>query len=174
MKKYERIFRNSNDNDEIFDAFAEAISNKIDDINLYKILLGNKTLSKDEIIMFAEKICKEFPNHTYTIYMWVASIFQNSLLDHNRLEISFEYFHKASKINPSNVKPYLEMIDLYSYDIDAPLNFRIMSAIQNGEKLIEEKQDFYYKLAAHYKNLNDEKSFKKCIRLAEKSNNNNQ
>ena len=35
MKKIERIFRNSNNSDEIFDAFTEAVKEKIDDVNLY-------------------------------------------------------------------------------------------------------------------------------------------
>lgn len=171
MINIEKIFRNSNNNDEIFDAFADAISQEISDLNLYKILLGNKSLSQDEIIMFAEKICKEFPNLSYQIYMWIASIFQNSLLDLNRLNIAFEYYLKASKINPTYTKPYLEMLDLYTYDLDSQLNKKIIEAIKKAEKVVEKKSDFYYKLAAHYKNLNDEISFKKCIKLAEKFNN---
>ena len=92
MKKIERIFRNSNNSDEIFDAFTEAVKEKIDDVNLYKILLGNHSLSKDEIIMYAEKLCKEFPHHKYEIYMWVASIFQNSLLEFEKNMISNHRF----------------------------------------------------------------------------------
>lgn len=174
MKTFEQIFRNSNENDEIFDAFAEAITSKVYDINLYKILLGNNSLSKDEIIMYAEKICKEFPDFAYDIYMWIASIFQNSLLDINRLSLAFDYFEKASHVQPSNCKPYLEMLDLYTYDLSSPLNDKIMTKIKKAEKSIKEKSEFYYRLAAHYKNLNDDFAFKKCLMLAEKFSNNNQ
>lgn len=174
MSNVEQIFRNSNNRDEIFDAFAEAISNKIDDLNLYKILLGNNSLSKDEIIMYAEKICKEFPRHAYDIYMWIASIFQNSLLDINRLELAYEYFDKSSKLNPEIAKPIIEMLDLYTYDIDSILNTKIIEAAKKAEKRIKDKSEYYYKLAAHYKNLNNEEAFKKCIKLAEKFNNSNQ
>lgn len=174
MKKIERIFRNSNNSDEIFDAFTEAVKEKIDDVNLYKILLGNHSLSKDEIIMYAEKLCKEFPHHKYEIYMWVASIFQNSLLDLNRLEIAFEYFVKASGTNPTEVKPIIEIIDLYTYDMDSQLNNKIMETVKRSEKKIKSRSEYYYKLAAHFKNLNDNESFKKCLKLAERFNSNNQ
>jgi len=61
-KKYlENIFRNSNSPDELFDTFKIAIDRRIQDSSIYRLLLWNKALSPDEIMMFAEKICKENP-----------------------------------------------------------------------------------------------------------------
>ena len=55
----ESAFRQSASSGELFDALKLAINHRLADVELYKILLGNPTLSKYELIMFTEKICKD-------------------------------------------------------------------------------------------------------------------
>jgi hypothetical protein len=75
---YEEIrnrFINSEDFNEIFDAVEEAIRQRIEDIELYRLLFWNNSLSAEAIAMFGEKIANEFPSIAYDVYMWLASVF---------------------------------------------------------------------------------------------------
>ena len=67
-------FANSTDFNEIFDAFQISINLKIDDVELYRQLFWNKSLSEDEIILFGEKLAIEFPQISFDIFIWMANV----------------------------------------------------------------------------------------------------
>ncbi|MDZ7764531.1 MAG: hypothetical protein U5K00_08905 [Melioribacteraceae bacterium] len=101
-KDIEQIFRSSNDSNELFDAFQTALSLEIDDVELYKILLGNPTLSFDEIAMYTEKLANEFNKFGFDIYLWTAKLLETKSLNIDALETALHYYAKAAQINPTD------------------------------------------------------------------------
>ena len=95
QREIEKIFKTSGSKDELFDAFREAIAQKIQDDSLYNILLANKVLSNDEIIMYAEKICRDFPELCSSIYFWTARVFESIANFTERLQKAAEYYKKG-------------------------------------------------------------------------------
>ena len=69
-------FANSTDFNDLFDAFEDAISQRIQDVELYRLLFWNHSLGPDELCLFGEKLAKEFTGISYDIYMWLASVFE--------------------------------------------------------------------------------------------------
>lgn len=169
ITELENIFRNSNDSDELFDAFQVALEKKINDIELYKILLANPALSEDEICMYTDKIVKEFEQYSYSFFIWTAKLFEPLTYKIESLEKSFYYFRKAAQLNPTNHVPYVEALNLYNYEIDMELNTRIIKFIEDSVKYVNEKSKVYKKLAEHYKLIGDFELQKKYELLTQKS-----
>ncbi|MGE5439432.1 MAG: hypothetical protein ACM3UR_06200, partial [Bacteroidota bacterium] len=94
----EKIFREATSSGELFDSFQKAIKHKLKDAELYKILLSNISLSPDEIKMYTEKLCREYGDIRYDIYMWAANILE-SMHAGEHLETAFEYYRKAIESN---------------------------------------------------------------------------
>ncbi|MDR3626819.1 MAG: hypothetical protein P4L45_08290, partial [Ignavibacteriaceae bacterium] len=128
----EEIFRNSNSPDELFDTFRVAIERKIYDEELYKILLRNKALSVDEISMFAEKICREFPDISYNIYYCVGQLLESISTYGKHNERALQYFEKASIINPEAAEPYLAIAKMYNSELNVPGFEIIAKLIEDG------------------------------------------
>lgn len=168
IKYIENVFRNSNNNDELFDAFSDAIRMKIKDVALYKILLGNPALSVDEIIMFTEKLCTDLPNNRFEIYFWTANVFCNNN-DYSCIENALKYLTKASLAEPFNNEPYLRAISLYDNEMDLPINNKILIFINEGLPNLVIKSKVYYALAGLHKKIGNEELVKKYSILAEKS-----
>lgn len=60
IQKYvEAVFRNSNSSGDLFDVFELALIEGIKDFSTYKILLGSHVLTKDEVLMYSDKLCDE-------------------------------------------------------------------------------------------------------------------
>lgn len=146
----ENVFRNSTSPDEIFDAVNLAVQNKVDNIDLYKILLANPTLSKDELIMFTEKICREFVPYKFDLYVWIAKLFESNYNDYHYIENSLHYYQKAFLINPENELPLLSALNLYNYDLELPINKNILQLVNTGEPTIKNKSVLYNKLSEHF------------------------
>ncbi|MFC2084135.1 hypothetical protein ACFLS9_03680 [Bacteroidota bacterium] len=162
----ETIFRESDSPDEIFDALQSAIFKKISDINLYKILLGNPSLSRDELIMFTEKICGVFCTLKFDLYMWLASILESNYEDYKNIENSLDYYIKAFSIRPAENKSLISALDLYNYDIELPTNSNIIHFIETGIQSVDNKNEVYSKLANHYRKRGIAELFEKYKRLA--------
>ncbi len=167
-QKIETVFRFSNNSDEIFDAVDAAVHEKISDTDLYKILLGNAALSKDEIILFTEKLSREFPECCYDLYMWTAKIFGSSYLDHNNLEKSLHYLKKASEKEPAQCEPYLAALKLYNYDLELPTNEKVIEMMNHNSDSVKDKTIIYSTLADHYERIGDVSLKRKYRSLAEK------
>ncbi len=169
MKDLENIFRNSNDNDELFDAFQSGINQRIDKIELYKVLLGNHVLTDDEIIMYTNKIAQEFREKQFEIYMWAAGLFEIAAFKIDRTERSFEYYKKASFVSPTDHTPYLNALNLYNYDIDTDLNKQVVKFVEDAVPAVNKKSIFYRSLSTHYKKTGNEILSKKYNQLAAKA-----
>lgn len=166
---FENVFRNSTSPDELFDSLTLAIRKKICDKDLYKILLANPVLTNDEIIMYTEKLCKEFKECSYDLFNWTGYLFQMRDHDLSLLENSFYYYQKAFMINPEDEQPLLSALSLYNYDISVSINEDIMRLVNTGIIKVDRKSVVYKELSKHYKKLNNIELARKFAILAEKS-----
>lgn len=165
----EQIFRSSNDSNELFDAFQTALSLEIDDVELYKILLGNPTLSFDEIAMYTEKLANEFTKFGFDIYLWTAKLLETKSLNIDALETALHYYAKAAQINPTDHTPFINAINLYNYEMVFNLNKLIEEFVESGIHSVMKKSLLYKTLADHFKKTGDLESQKKYLHLYEKS-----
>ncbi|MCF8242854.1 MAG: hypothetical protein K9J16_15855 [Melioribacteraceae bacterium] len=171
-QKIEEVFRQSNSRDELFDAFHDAISNNIDDIDLYKILLANPILSKEEISMYSNKLSSVAESKQFDIYMWAAKLLENKTYDHESVSSSLNFYLKAAETNPGNEKPLLQMLHLYNYDLNLPTNKKIVELVEQKLEGLKEKGVVYRALASHYDRLGHIDMKTKYLRLAARGNKN--
>jgi len=168
-KKYlENVFRNSNSPDELFDTFKIAIDRRIQDSSIYRLLLWNKALSPDEIMMFAEKICKENPDASYQIYNWVGRIFSSISVYGEHNEKALEYFKKAAKSNPSAYEPYIAITKLYNADLNIPVFNIVIKAVEKGLQAVDKKSKLCFAISKLYNINGDIESGNSYQKLGEK------
>jgi hypothetical protein len=168
-EKLERIFRVSDCSDELFDAFNLAVKNKIEDSELYKILLGNPALTKDEILMYTETLTQEFPNSSYELFIWTAGLFENNTFDYFSIDKSLHYYKKALDSNPVSHKPLINALKLYNYEIGLPTNSSIIDFIKENIQRIKDKKEVYLSLVGHYQKVGSLELKRKYQALAEKA-----
>lgn len=159
-----KVFQLSNSQDELFDNFRTAIDQKIKDINLYNTLLWNKTLSVDEMLMFAEKICKEIPGFCFDIYLSVAKILDSNSFYGNNKEIAFDYIKKAAASEKISIEPYIIVSEIYNKELDLPSFNKIVAFFEDGFLHVKEKSKLSFILARLYGkigNIEKGKSYQK-------------
>lgn len=170
-KEIEKIFLSANSNDVLFDTFRLALQHQISDPEIYRALLANPTLKKEEITLFTDTYCKEFPENAYDIYLWAASIIESKEIPTETCEKAFTYYLKAVNYKPESPTPYIGMLNLFNYDFNLETNKKIIESVDKGLKEVDNKRPVYLKLAEHFKNLGNEQKREKCIRLANKNTN---
>ncbi len=166
--RLENTFRNSNDTNELFDAFIDAMRHNIKDVDLFKILLANPVLSKDELIMYTEKLCKELEENSYEICLWTAGIFENNCEDYDCLNNAIRYLEKAIDTKPEQHKPFLHLLELYNLDFEVPTNETILNIVHSKIDGVRKKSKVYYALADLYKKLGNVEQQRKYFGLAER------
>jgi len=169
QEKIENTFRYSSSQDELFDAFREAIRREVKNPETFKILLANPTLSPDEIKMYTEKLIRELPHSAFDFNMWTASVFENYSNDYEKLEDAFNYYYSALFYKPTSPEPLLRLLNLYNYEIDLPSNGRIVNLIEDLAASVENKSRVYYALANHFRKTGNNRLEVKYLALAEKS-----
>lgn len=169
LARIENIFRNSTSQDELFDAFRDAINTRVTDIDLYKILLGNPSLSPDEIKMFAEKLTKEIPNQTFNTFMWTASVFEHQKDDYEKLEDAVKYYQKSFEHSPTNELPLIRLLGLYNFDIDIPANKEILDFVNSRLISVNIKSRVYFSIADLYKRKDNYLLAARYLALGEKA-----
>ena len=163
-KELELIFKESNSSDELFDAFRKALDAKIKDADLYKTLLWNRALSSDEISMYAEKICQEYPEFSFSIYFWVGKIFSSISTYGSHHEKAFEYFNKASSIDRTSCEPFLAVAKLYSKELNIPRIEKVVQIFKDGLESVKKKSELCFSLSKLFKrigNIEKEKEYQK-------------
>jgi len=143
-------FEKSKEFNEIFDAFEQAIEQRIDDIELYRLLFWNPSLTPDEIGLFGEKLAREFPAVAYDAYMWLANVFEvmHSMVDNHGLAL--QYYKKAAEARPDSPEPYLDAADCYEPDLKIPPLGMLIEFLKQGSQRVVEPKVFYEKLAEFY------------------------
>ena len=69
IEEIKKRFELSKEFNEIFDAFEDAITQRIEDMEVYKLLFWNPTLTPDELCLFGEKLAQDFPSLAYDTFM---------------------------------------------------------------------------------------------------------
>jgi len=168
-EEIEKIFRYSSIPDELFDAFKESLGLQLKDVELYKIFLCNPVNTADEIKMYVEKLIKEFPQNEYELYMWVGQLFESFRPDYERLEDSFNFYVRAFNKDKTNATPILKIINLYSFEIDFPLNKKIIEAAEDNVVSLHQKSKVYSALSSLYGKIGNVELEVKYYALAEKA-----
>ena len=169
LKYIETAFRNSNDSGDLFDSFQTALSEGIKDFDIYKILLGNPVLSKDELLMFSDKLCRELKENEYEICMWTANVLGTRIFEYGCRESSVAYFERAFYNAPENCEPLLKALSLYDTDMNIPINKKILNIIDLGLLSIKHKSRVYYSLSELFKKLEKQEQAAHYFQLAERA-----
>lgn len=149
------IFNTSKNFNELFDAFNAAIHQGIDDVEIYRILFWNDSLGNDELILFGEKLAKEFRHIAYDVYMWLANIFEVLYGKKDNYELALIYFQKAAAIKPEQTDPYLDVCDCYNPDIDIPPAKMLIEFLKVGLELVDSKKSIALRLAILYQAIGE-------------------
>jgi tetratricopeptide (TPR) repeat protein len=149
-------FASSANFNEIFDAFESAISQKIDDVELYRILFWNDSLGPDEIMLFGEKLAKDFPHIAYDVYMWLANVFELLFSSHDNFEQALAYYEKAAAVKPTETDPYLDACDCYNPDLNIPPISALIEFLKVGIECVSNKKSLCNRLANLYHISGDE------------------
>jgi hypothetical protein len=169
LKRIENIFRGSSSSDELFDSFQEALKLPITEIQTYKILLGNPTLTSDEVKMYAEKLVKQFPQQSFETLLWAGRIFESQKEDQHRLEDSIRYYQRAFYENPHYESALVYMLNLYNYDIEVVTNAKIIDFVESAVVTVTKKSRVYFRLSEHFKQLGNLPLAARYLALGEKS-----
>jgi hypothetical protein len=161
----EKTFRESTSSDELFDAFQKSLLKKLNDVQLYKILLGNIILTTDEIKMYTEKICLEFPELSFEIYLWTGSILESEPTTDN-LDSAYKYYKKAIITNPSDHQPYKSIIKMYNFDLDFPTRQNLELLFKKGINEVKVRSKLCKDIAGFYDKLDEPALKKKYLGLA--------
>jgi tetratricopeptide (TPR) repeat protein len=147
LEEIRNKFANSTDFNEIFDAFEDALEQKIQDVVLYRLLFWNNSLAPDELCLFGEKLAKEFPNLAYDTFMWLASVFEVTYSSYDNFELAMKYYRKAAKAKPSEESPYLDAADCYDPDLNIPPVDSLITFLKSGLKQVEQKKNVLLRLS---------------------------
>ncbi len=145
--KYEYIFKNSKNPDELFDAFDNALKENIDDLELYKILFWNSALNIDMLSMFIKKLAHTFPHIAYDVYMWGAKVIELSFDNLENYETILNFYKKASEIKPLETEPYIKAADSYNFELKIHPPALIINLLKKGISKVKDPALLYFKLS---------------------------
>jgi tetratricopeptide (TPR) repeat protein len=150
VEEIRKRFELSKEFNEIFDAFEQAMGQRLQDIELYRQLFWNHTLTPDEICLFGEKLSKELPDLAYDTFMWMANVFEVTYSMYDNYELALEYFRKAASVRPSELDPYLAAADCYEPDLNIPPIAALIDFLKHGSNVVTAPKSLYLKLAHLY------------------------
>jgi hypothetical protein len=149
-------FANSADFNDLFDAFEDALAQRIQDVELYRLLFWNHSLGPDELCLFGEKLAKEFPDIAYDTYMWLASVFEVTYSSYDNFELAITYYRKAAGARPSSPDPYLDACDCYDPDLNIPPVDVLLEFLRQGLDNVNNKKVVLMRLSHLYHLIGDE------------------
>ena len=161
------IFANSTDFNDLFDAFEDALEQKIQDVELYRLLFWNNSLSPDELCLFGGKLGREFPLIAYDTYMWLASVFEVTYSAYDNFELAILYYRKAAETKPKELQPYLDACDCYDPDLNIPPVDVLIDFVREGLNHVDKKKVLLQRLARLYEMIGDEEQAEYYRRLAD-------
>jgi hypothetical protein len=167
-QELEVIFRTSSSPDELFDALRLAISSRVKEPEFYKTLLWNKALSTDEIVMYAEKISREFPEISYPVFYSVGQIFGSISFYGKHLDKAMSFFKKAADSKPGIADPYLAVMKMYNHELNVPGIDDILDMVQAGLEVVDKKSPFCFEISAFFKKIGNKEKERIYRKLGEK------
>jgi hypothetical protein len=169
VDEIKRRFEFSTDFNEIFDAFEAALAQKVREIDLFRLLFMNPSLSPDELCLFGEKLAAEVGELAYDIYVWLARVFEatHSMLDN--YELTFAYYRKAAAVRPAVADPYLRAADCYEPDLNIPPIAQLIEFLKSGAERVPAPRELYERLVYFYEVLGNDEMQEYYRRKAEES-----
>lgn len=171
LEEIRRCFSTSSDFDEIFDAFESALQQKVKDIELYRLLFWNHTLTPDEVRLFGEKLVKEFPDLAYDVFSWLATIFEATYSASDNYELAFHYYRRAAQARPAEPDPYLDACDCYDPDLNIPPVVALIEFLKEGIEHVTHPAILYKRLARLYEAAGEPDQAERCRRKADELDN---
>jgi tetratricopeptide (TPR) repeat protein len=150
QEEIRRCFSASTDFNEIFDVFQAALAQRINDLEVYRLLFWNHSLTPDEVRLFGEKLAGEFPGLAYDVFLWLAGIFEATYSSSDNHELAVMYFKKAAAARPEAEEPYLKICDCYDPDLNIPPLSGLIEFLLQGLRLVGTAAPLYLRLADLY------------------------
>jgi len=143
-----KTFSSSTDFNEIFDVFQSALTQGFKDVEVYRLLFWNQSLTPDEIRLFGEKLAVEYHDLAFDVYQWLASVFEVTTAAHDNYELALHYYQKASVIRPAEPDPYLDACDCYDPDLNIPPLSVLVEFLRRGLAHVENPSPLYKRMAS--------------------------
>ena len=150
IEEIRKRFELSKEFNEIFDAFEQALGQRIEDMEVYKLLFWNPTLTPDELCLFGETLAKEFPPLAYDTFMWLADIFEVTHAMYDNHVRSLEYFQKAAAVRKDEPTPYLAAAKCYEPDLNIPPVNVLIDFLKKGVSAVPHPKILYEQLVQLY------------------------
>jgi hypothetical protein len=150
VEEIRRSFSTSTDFNEIFDVFQAALAQKIGDLELYRLLFWNHSLTPDEVRLFGEKLASEFPEMAYEVFIWLASIFEVTFSASDNFELAMHYYRRAAQARPEETDPYLDACDCHDPDLNIPPLNLLIDFLKHGLPQVRNPVPLYRRLAHLY------------------------
>lgn len=170
VEEIRRCFSTSSDFNEIFDAFQSALSQQIKDVEPYRLLFWNHSLTPDEVRLFGEKLATEFPDLAYDVYLWLASVFEVTYSSSDNYELALYYYKKAALARPDEPDPYLDACDCYEPDLNIPPLSSLIEFVKHGVQRVRNPRSLYKRLAHLHELAGDMEQSEQYRRKAEEQN----
>jgi tetratricopeptide (TPR) repeat protein len=150
VEEIRTCFASSTDFNEIFDVFQAALMQKVKDVEPYRLLFWNHSLTADEVRLFGEKLASEFPDMAYDVFLWLASIFEVTYSTSDNFELAIHYYRRAALAKPQEIDPYLDACDCYDPDLNIPPLNTLVDFLRNGLSLVAHRAALHRRLAHLY------------------------
>lgn len=155
VEEIRQCFSRSTDFNEIFDAFQSALTQKLKDVEHYRLLFWNHSLTPDELCLFGEKLAAEFPDIAYDVFLWLASVFEVTYSSSDNYELALHYYQRAAAAQPSQPDPYLDACDCYDPDLNIPPLSSLIDFVKHGLQHVVNPVSLYKRLAHLYELAGD-------------------
>jgi tetratricopeptide (TPR) repeat protein len=162
-----QAFSASSDFNEIFDAFQSALAQNLRDVEPYRLLFWNHSLTTDEVRLFGEKLVSQFPDLAYDVYLWLAGVFEVTISAYDNYELALEYYRKAALARPDEADPYLDACDCFEPDLNIPPLSSLIDFVSRGVGFVRDPRPVYRRLARLYDVAGDEARAEACRRKAD-------
>ncbi len=167
VEKIQHQFEFATEFNDIFDAFEQAMELRLDDLELYKKLFWNKSLSVDEVALFGEQLVKQFPALGYDSFMWLAEMSALTRASEDNFESAMNYYRKAATVRPTEIEPYVKAVLCYDPDVKIPPAKHLIEFVKTGIPHVPDARVLYQRLAYLYDQLGNDEMTQYYRRLGE-------
>lgn len=167
VEEIRRCFSTSTDFNEIFDVFQAALAQGVKDVEPYRLLFWNHSLTPDEIRLFGEKLSSQFPDLAYDVYLWLASVFEVTYSARDNFELAVHYYQKAALARPAEPDPYLDACDCYDPDLNIPPLLSLIEFVKKGTERVANPVSLFRRLSHLYRLAGNEEMSEQYRRKAD-------
>lgn len=147
--------------------FQSALAQQVKDVEPYRLLFWNPSLTPDEVRLFGEKLAGEFPDLAYDVFLWLASIFEVTYSSNDNYELAVHYYQKAALAKPAEPDPYLDACDCYDPDLNIPPIASLIEFVKHGVQHVTNPVSLYRRLTHLYELSGDDEQSEFYRRKAE-------